>query len=137
MAQVEGSGTALSDPDPGAAVIDPEGAVIDPKSPPVSPLMPSVKKRVFGFPSLPLPPKTRDQRPPAVLPAPGLTSIEPTSASVIGLNALITLSPKAKLPTRRSPPNLPKLDGASATPHGEARLLSPTVVDCSQVRRSR
>jgi hypothetical protein len=57
MAQVEGSGTA----------------VIDPKSPPVFPLMPSVKKRVFGFPSFPPPPKARDQRPPGALPAPGLT----------------------------------------------------------------
>ena len=51
MAQVEGSGTA----------------VIDPKSPSFSPSMPSVKKRVFGFPSFPLPPKTMDQRPPGVL----------------------------------------------------------------------
>src|ERR1700734_605774 len=112
MAQVEGSGTA----------------VIDPKSPSFSPLMPSVKKRGFGVPSLPLPPKTMDQRPPAVLPmlVPGLTSIEPTSASVTGLNALITSATpetKLKLPTRRSPPNLPKLDGAMATPHGEASAL--------------
>src|SRR3984957_15503632 len=109
MAQVEGSGTA----------------VIDPKSPSFSPLMPSVKKRVFGFPSLMLPPKTMDQRPPGVL-LPTLTSNEPTSWSVTGLNALITSATpetKLKLPTRRSPPNLPKLDGAMATPHGEARAL--------------
>src|ERR1700728_591278 len=117
MAQVEGSGTA---------------AVNDPNSPPVSPLMPSVKKRVFGVPSLPLPPKTMDQRPPAVLPmlVPGLTSIEPTSASVTGLNALITSATpetKLKLPTRRSPPNLPKLIGAMATPHGEAS--SPPTIE--------
>src|SRR6202453_5463187 len=107
MAQVEGSGTL---------------AVIDPNNPSVSPLMPSVKKRVFGVPSLPLPPKTRDHRPPAVWPAPGLTSIEPTSASVTGLNALITsASPgtKLKLPTRMSPPSLPNPDGAVATPPGE------------------
>jgi len=57
--------------------------------------MPSVKKRVFGFPSFPPPPKARDRRPPGVLRAPGLTSIEPWNAQVVGLKALITLSPKA------------------------------------------
>src|SRR3984885_8408489 len=91
MAQVEGSGTA---------------AVNDPNSPPVSPLMPSVKKRVSGVPSLPLPPKTMDQRQPGELPAPGLTSIELTNMPP-GVNTLImsaTPGTKLKLPTRISPP---------------------------------
>src|SRR6266699_6088895 len=47
IAHVEGSGTAL----------------IDPNSPSRSPLSPSVKKRVFGSPLLPPEPKTSDQSP--------------------------------------------------------------------------
>ena len=47
-------------------------------------------------------------RPERVSPIPGSIGIEPTKASVTGLNALIILSAKLKLPTRRSPANEPK-----------------------------
>src|SRR5438094_303348 len=86
--------------------------------------MPSVKKRVVGLPLLPAFPKASAHRPPAVLPAPTLIGMVPSKAPVSGSKALISLATKLKFPTNRSPLNGPKpVDGASATPQGEASLL--------------
>lgn len=71
---------------------------------------------MFGSPPLPPLPKISPHSPPALLPTPGSIGIVPSNIPVIGSNALISLALKLKLPTRRSPPNSPKLSGARASP---------------------
>ena len=79
------------------AQVDGSGTVNAPNRPSVSPLMPSVKKRVIGSPVGPPLPNIKSQRPPAVLPGPGLTGIVPSNVPVVALKALILAFAEAKI----------------------------------------
>jgi hypothetical protein len=97
-----------------------------PNRPSASPLMPAVKKSVPELPAVPLLPKLNPHRPSMAIGVPVASASWPASAPVLMLKALMWPSPK--LPISRSPAKVPKVDGATARPHGE--LSGPCAANC-------
>src|SRR2546429_3324768 len=101
---------------------DPSGhaAVIVPKSPSDSSFGPAVKNSLSIGPSLTVPCPNCDAQ------SPSMTSFRPSAVRSDPMSSKVPSDvswyaftwPSPKLPTIRSPPNRPKLAGASARPHG-------------------
>src|SRR6058998_3597647 len=95
-------------------------AVIVPKSPSASPSGPAVKNSVSIGPLFTVPcPNCSAQSPSMTSLRPSAVRSAPMSSNVPSGSSWYAFTwPSPKLPTSRSPPNRPKLAGASARPHG-------------------
>src|SRR5881396_3220290 len=95
-------------------------AVIVPKSPSDSSFGPAVKNSVSTGPLLTVPCPNRNAQSPSMTSfRPSVVRSAPMSSNVpSGVSWYAFTWPSPKLPMSRSPPNRPKLAGASARPHG-------------------
>src|SRR5512132_649984 len=94
---------------------------IDPNRPWVSSSGPAVKNSVCEDPAAASLPNCSDHRPSIDRGAPADSSWPRNTNFPFGIGANALIRPSPKLPTRRSPPNAPKLSGAIARPHGAFR----------------